>query len=123
MGKRSRLNEQTSVDMSKTADSGIDEQQRQEWHGPHIDPNTGEVYYRGDPGPELTLPTPTVSVKSLSRFIAALPEPEGGMPEIVFPYDSRIGIHGIAFRVEPGDMGIGVEWRMLLKLIPPSLKV
>ena len=41
--------------MSKTADSGIDEQQRQanEWRGPHTNQDTGEVYYCGDPGPEL----------------------------------------------------------------------
>ena len=42
--------------MSKTADSGIDEQQRQanEWRGPHTNPHTGEVYYCGDYGPELS---------------------------------------------------------------------
>ena len=42
--------------MSKTTDSGIDEQQRQEneWTGPHTNPDTGEVYYRGDYAPELS---------------------------------------------------------------------
>lgn len=42
--------------MSKTADSGIDEQQRQanEWRGPHTNPDTAEVYYCGGPGPELS---------------------------------------------------------------------
>ena len=42
--------------MSKTADSGIDEQQRQsnEWRGPLTNPHTGEVYYCGDYAPELS---------------------------------------------------------------------
>ena len=67
--------------MSKTADSGIDEQQRQandadllwdanEWRGPHTDPHTGEVYYRGDPGPELVnIPKRVTELKKLRERI------------------------------------------------------
>ena len=58
--------------MSKTADSGIDEQQRQanegrdqtrDWRGPHTNHKTGEVYYLGPHGPELVnIPKPSTPI-------------------------------------------------------------
>lgn len=128
--------------MSKTADSGIDEQQRQENEDRvgmalRILREEGMILDRQTPvpewDPETFVPTASksISTEAIMRIIAKLPDPETVSHNIIVPYihgsgadifkDNRVYgnpiyplVSKLEFFIATKPCGVGREWRLKL---------